>query len=230
MNHRDRRARRLLAVATVMAFAFVGALSTTPAAAAPATAASVPSAATAPSAGVTAAARTYRGVGDDVIRIRATRARGIVTVTHDGEGHFAVWALKPNGKQDDLLVNTIGEYSGTTVFNAYSWNRTGAFEITADGAWTVKVQPIAAAPLWKTATVRGRGDKVLKLRRPSRGLRTLRYRHSGDGVFIVHAYPVYGGPDLLVMKMGEVSGRVRLPAGTRYVSVKSRDTWSLTRN
>lgn len=213
MNHRDRPVRRILAIVTAMALN--GALLIAPASVA--------------SAAPSAAAKTFRGVGDDVVRIKAAKARGIVTVRHDGEGHFALWALKPNGKRDDLLVNTIGSYSGTTVLNMYSWHRAGAFEISADGGWSVKLQPISAAPLWKTATVRSRGDKVLKLKVPIRGLRTMRYRHSGDGAFIVHALPVSGNPDLLVMKLGAAGGKVRIPAGTKYVSVRSTGAWSLVR-
>ncbi|MEV5413038.1 hypothetical protein AB0K60_29905 [Thermopolyspora sp. NPDC052614] len=215
MNHRVRPVRRLLAAVTAMALG--GTLLIAPTSAA---------AAFAPSA----AAKTFRGVGDDLIRIRATKSRGIATVTHDGESNFALWTLKPNGKQDDLLVNTIGSYSGTTVFNLYPWHQTGAFEIAADGAWTLKIQPISAAPLWKTATVRNRGDKVLKLKTPTRGLRTMRYRHSGDRNFVVYAIPTSGSPDLLVNKIGAVKGKVRIPAGTKYVSVQADGPWYLVRS
>lgn len=232
MNHRDRPVCRLLAVVTVMAFG--GSLLIAPASAsAVAPSGSAVVAARSGSALVaapSAATRTFRGVGDDVVRIKATAARGIATVTHNGEAHFALWALKPNGKRDDLLVNTIGPYSGTTVFNMYSWHRTGAFEISADDAWSVKIKPISAAPLWKTATVRNRGDKVLKLKTPTRGLRTMRYRHSGDGHFAVHAFPSRGNPDLLVNKIGAVKGKVRIPAGTKYVSVSASGAWYLVRN
>ncbi len=219
MNHHVRPVRHLLAAVTAMALG--GTLLIAP---------TSPAAASATTSAPSAAAKTFRGEGDDVIRIKATKARSIVTASHDGEGYFSLWALKPNGKHQDLLANGIGPYSGTTVMNEYSWHRTGALEIKADGAWTVKVQPISAAPLWKTATVRNRGDKVLKLKTPTRGLRTMRYRHSGDGAFIVYAIPTSGNPDLLAMKIGEAGGRVRIPAGTKYVSVQADGPWYLVRS
>ncbi|GAA3818149.1 hypothetical protein GCM10022226_43390 [Sphaerisporangium flaviroseum] len=177
-----------------------------------------------------AAGKTFSGQGDDVARITATKARAIITLTHRGEENFVVWALKPGGKQSELVVNTIGDYSGTNVFNVYSWSKTSAFEINADGDWKAVVRPISHAPLWKTATVRNQGDKVVKLKAPTRGLRTLRYKHSGDGHFAIYAFPLAGNPDLLVNKIGAVGGKVRIPAGTKYVSVSANGKWYMTRD
>lgn len=182
------------------------------------------------SAGVARTAATkYSGTGDDLIKIRATKNRGIIKFTHDGESNFAVWALKPGGGKSDLLVNTVGSYSGTVVFNVYSWYKTAAFEIKADGDWTAEVLPVSYAPTWKAATVRLKGDRVLKLKAPTRGIHSMRYRHSGDGNFAVFAFPASGDPDLLVNKVGSVSGRVVLPVGTKFVSVKANGAWYAVR-
>lgn len=173
--------------------------------------------------------RLYKGTGDDVVRIRATKERGVVKVTHKGDANFAVWAIKPNGKRDDLLVNVIGDYSGSVVYNLYPWNKVAAFKIEADGDWTLQAFPISSAPLWKTATVRLKGDRVLKLKAPSKGVRSLRYRHSGDGNFAVYALPESGSPELLVNKIGKVSGKALIPPGTRYVYVRADGAWMLRR-
>jgi hypothetical protein len=175
------------------------------------------------------AAGKYSGSGDDLVEIRPPKDRGIVKFTHSGEANFIVWALSPTGKKNGLLVNTIGDYSGTVVLNQYSIKNTRALEIQADGDWTAEVLPISYAPTWKTATIRSAGPKVLKLRIPIRGLHSMRYRHSGERNFIVQAYPSAGSPDLLVNKIGSVSGRVVLPAGTRYVSVEADGPWYLVR-
>ena len=169
------------------------------------------------------------GTGDDLVRIRPPKDRGIVKLSHSGEANFIVWALSPTGKKNGLLVNTIGDYSDTVVLNQYSIKNTRALEIQADGDWTAEVLPISYAPTWKTATIRSTGPKVLKLKIPIRGLHSMRYRHSGERNFIVQAYPASGGPDLLVNKIGSVSGRVVLPAGTRYVSVEADGPWYLVR-
>nr|BFE81820.1 hypothetical protein GCM10020093_044210 [Planobispora longispora] len=143
--------------------------------------------------------------------------------------NFAVWSLRPGGGKNDLHVNHIGAYSGTIVYNLYNWHKTSAFEINADGNWRVEVKPITSAPLWKTRTIRLSGDRVLKLPTTVRGLKTMRYRHSGAGHFAIHAFGSAGNPHLLVNKVGKTSGKVVLPAGVRYVSVKADGAWYLVR-
>ncbi|MFI6296907.1 hypothetical protein ACIBEJ_35320 [Nonomuraea sp. NPDC050790] len=175
-----------------------------------------------------ATATKFSGSGDDLIKIRATTARSIVKLTHAGEANFIVWSLTPSGKKIELVANTIGDYTGTTLLNPNS-TKLGAIEIKADGDWTAEVLPVSYAATWKSATIRLAGDKVLKLKTPSRGLRSVRYAHSGDGNFIVWAYPMSGSPDLLVNKIGRASGRVVLPAGTKYVTVKANGSWYLVR-
>ncbi|WP_432863615.1 hypothetical protein [Microbispora rosea] len=63
--------------------------------------------------------RAFRGVGDNVVRVSATKLRGIATIKHTGEANFAVWSIEPSGKNSDLLANRIGDYSGTVVVNIY---------------------------------------------------------------------------------------------------------------
>src|SRR5690606_35472125 len=173
--------------------------------------------------------RSFQGVGDDVVRVAATKLRGIAILRHSGESNFAVWSATPSGRNSELLVNRIGDYSGTVVVNVYPWSTTAGFKIHADGPWTMKFAPISYAPLWKHSKVNSRGDKVLKLKAPTRGFRTLRYDHSGSSNFVVYAFPTSGSPALLVNKIGRVSGRVAIPAGTRYVSVQADGRWTLNR-
>lgn len=173
--------------------------------------------------------RSFHGEGDDVVRVASTKLRGIATIRHTGESNFAVWSIEPSGKNGDLLVNRIGDYSGTVVVNTYPWAKTGGFKVETDGVWTLKFAPISYAPLWKYLTVKNTGDKVMKLAKPTQGFHTLRYAHSGQSNFAVYALPVAGPAELLVNKIGRVSGKVTIPAGTRYVSVQADGKWTLTR-
>ncbi|MBO3745961.1 hypothetical protein J5X84_07770 [Streptosporangiaceae bacterium NEAU-GS5] len=173
--------------------------------------------------------KTFSGSGDDVFRIRATTSRGIALIRHTGESNFAVWTLKSSGANSELIVNTIGDYTGTVVFDTYSWHKTAGFKIEADGTWRVRVAPISYAPLWKFLKATGVGDQVLKLKTPIKGFHTLRYKHAGGSNFVVYAFPLSGNGHLLVNKIGKVSGKVTIPAGTRYVSVQADGAWTLTR-
>jgi hypothetical protein len=188
------------------------------------------SAAVAPHKPVPITPKTFIGEGDDVFQMRATTSRGIAIIRHQGESNFAVWTLKPGGAKSELLVNTIGDYTGTVVFNTYSWDKAAAFKVEADGAWRVRVAPISYAALWKFLKTTGTGDQVLKLKVPTKGFHTLRYRHAGKANFVIYAFPLTGNGDLLVNKIGAVSGKVVIPAGTRYMSVQADGNWALTRN
>lgn len=214
--------RRTLAVLALFATTL-----TTTIAAAPAASATAESA---PLRHETAADRRYRGVGDDVIRIRATREPGLVRLTHDGDSNFIVHALDRKGKKSDLLVNEIGSYEGTVLYNAgYFAKGIIGLSIRADGPWTATFMPIKKARCWCAATIRGEGDQVLKLT-PTRGLRVLRATHTGRSNFIVHAHTRVGDfPDLLINKIGRYRGKVLLPAGTRLITIKADGPWTLTR-
>ncbi|MFC4062004.1 hypothetical protein ACFOWE_27195 [Planomonospora corallina] len=181
--------------------------------------------------GVTAAHadRTYRGDGDQVVRVRATKTPGLLTFSHDGEANFIVWAVDTRGRKQELLANTIGPYDGTVLYNAYGSKGVAALEIKADGAWRATFKPLSKARCWCAGTIRGEGDQVLKLS-PTRGLRTARAAHNGESNFIVHAYTRAGSyGDLLFNRIGDYRGKALLPAGTRLVTVKADGAWSLTR-
>ena len=176
----------------------------------------------APAAPAQAARGTvYEGDGDDIIRFKTpTTKPGLVKVTYEGDGYFSVWGLKPSGKENDLLVSTTEAYSGVTAYNVDSGSKTAAVSIKADAPWTVQFLPLTKAKYW-AVTSKGSGDQVLRLTKTSSGFHTLKVRYTGDGYFSVWALNAYGKRlDLLVSSVKAYSGRVKLPAGTRYAVVK----------
>ncbi|GAA4224668.1 hypothetical protein FHR32_006885 [Streptosporangium album] len=176
-----------------------------------------------------AVGKTYRGEGDQVIRVSVTKAPGLLEFSHDGEANFIVHTINPAGRKAELLVNTIGSYDGTVLYNTYGGKGTAALEIKADGAWTARFKPVTTARCWCAGTIRGDGDQVLKLS-PTRGLRTVRAAHSGEGNFIVFGYSRVGSyGDLLFNEIGGYKGKALLPTGTRLVTVKADGPWTLTR-
>ncbi|WP_405084826.1 hypothetical protein [Microbispora sp. NBC_01389] len=172
---------------------------------------------------------TYRGEGDDVVRIHATKKPGLIRFTHNGESNFIVRTVDPRGKAREYLVNEIGPYKGTVLYNDYGTKGTSALEIKADGSWTATFLPLSKARCWCSVTIRGTGDQILKLS-PTRGLRTLHAAHNGESNFIVHAYTRIGSyGDLLFNQIGTYRGKALLPVGTRLVSVHADGAWTLTR-
>ncbi|MEU6408269.1 hypothetical protein [Microbispora sp. NPDC046933] len=173
---------------------------------------------------------TYRSEGDDVVRIHATKKPGLIRFTHDGESNFIVHTVDPRGRAGEYLVNEIGPYEGTVLYNDYGTRGTSGLEIKADGSWTATFLPLTKARCWCSATIRGAGDQVLKLS-PTRGLHTVRAAHNGESNFIVHAYTRIGSyGDLLLNEIGRYRGKALLPVATRLVTVHADGAWTLTRN
>ncbi|GIH50625.1 hypothetical protein SAMN05421833_12825 [Microbispora rosea] len=173
---------------------------------------------------------TYRGEGDDVVRIHATKKPGLIRFTHDGESNFIVHTVDPRGRAGEYLVNEIGPYTGTVLYNDYGTRGTSGLEIKADGFWTATFLPLSKARCWCSATIRGTGDQVLKLS-PTRGLHTVRGAYNGESNFIVHAHTRIGSySDLLFNEIGRYRGKALLPVGTRLVTVHADGAWTLTRN
>lgn len=74
---------------------------------------------------------TISGKGDDVILLRGARP-DTAKINHRGESNFIVVAY--DNRNQDLLVNEIGSYSGQVILG----NAT-LLEIIADGSWSVEI-------------------------------------------------------------------------------------------
>ncbi|RBY79797.1 hypothetical protein DQ238_09120 [Geodermatophilus sp. TF02-6] len=76
-------------------------------------------------------AAPYSTDGSAVVLVTGV-AQGLtsVTLTHQGESNFAVWAY---GDSRDLLVNEIGSYTGETLLPP----GTVVLEVQADGPWSI---------------------------------------------------------------------------------------------
>jgi hypothetical protein len=83
---------------------------------------------------------TFTGTGDDVPQFMYFKKKGLTrfNMSHTGESNFAIWLFDENGNHVDLLVNEIGNYSGSTAVRI---PKKGVYllDITADGSWSVSV-------------------------------------------------------------------------------------------
>lgn len=77
---------------------------------------------------------SFSGSGDFVTDIFVAPGRSW-TITHSGERNFIVKHYNQYG-DPDLLVNEIGEYTGT-VYSEIKQGQEGFFSIEADGEWAV---------------------------------------------------------------------------------------------
>lgn len=170
----------------------------------------------------TFAAATQTGAGDNLVTLPAGAVAGIVTATHDGTANFAVSVLDAqNGSTGELLVNTIGPYSGTTLFGR-GLSEPVTLQVTADGGWSLTIAPMSSAP---TLAPAGSGDAVFLYDGPTGALTAT---HDGDANFVVSedtgsAFE-FG---LLVNEIGPYSGTVPVSAGPSVIDVKANGGWTL---
>lgn len=167
------------------------------------------------------------GTGNAVPRFDIPEdAAAIADMSHSGGANFVVWAVDGSGAQTDLLVNTIGAYSGTVLFDEQAGSHTDAFEVEADGAWTITIKPVTEAFKWDGSEVlTGTGDDVVILDPPSSGLKSSTLTHDGSGNFAVWSY-ASGSTDLLVNEIGNYSGEVLLADGTFLLEITATGSWT----
>jgi hypothetical protein len=172
---------------------------------------------------------TLSGTGSSVPRFDIPEdSAAIAEIAHTGASNFAVWAVDGSGQQTDLLVNTIGSYSGTVLFDESAGSHTDAFKIEADGAWTIVIKPVTEAFRWDGAdALTGTGDDVAILEPPSDGLQSTTVTHSGSGNFAIWAYSA-SGTDLLVNDIGSFSGEVLLADGTFLFEITADGQWTMS--
>lgn len=173
------------------------------------------------------APQEYEGSGDTVLEIDEPHDDiGLARISHTGGGNFAVWTVDSSGNTSELLVNEIGDYEGSVLYNVDA-EESAALEITADGPWNIALEPLSAAREWTGSAAAGAGDEVLRLAWEPEGLESIAMSHSGEANFAVWAYGE--GRDLLANEIGDYEGEALLPPGTEILGVTADGEWELHR-
>ena len=189
------------------------------------TPAATPTPAHTPTAAPVPADVSYSGTGDSVIPITlpdGADSPGIASFTEKGSGNFAVWSLDANAQQLELLVNTIGGYSGTRLFDVQSSQHTTSLQITADGAWTVTLHSIRSLRQFTESGATGHGDDVLVYQGKAGAAKI---SHDGASNFAIWEYG--DSSDLVVNQIGAYSGVVRWTTGPSLVAITADGNWSI---
>lgn len=166
---------------------------------------------------------THTGSGDSLIALPEGGTGGIVTASHDGSRNFVLSVIdESNASTGDLLVNTIGAYSGTTAWGVNALSDGARIQITADGNWTVTISPMGAAP---TLASSGAGDAVFVY---DGGAAALAATHDGTRNFVIlEETAELFSMGLLVNEIGAYEGTVPLSAGPSIVTVNADGGWTL---
>lgn len=173
----------------------------------------------------------FNGSGDEVIEFGddlswLTETFGIFEFQVGGSGNNTVWALDQDFETADLLVNTIGEQSGSR-FLSLTYDATG-LEVEVSGSWTFTVSPSTnlfppraaadfnLAVVDTTGTIDGADDsagdrsgpEVIALRTEGR---VAEISAAGEGNIAMWIYSSDGDSDLLINEINQFEGSVRLP-------------------
>jgi len=175
------------------------------------------------------AAITKTGKGSKVVKFTIpTDTAAIATISNRGSANFIVESLAADGDTNELLVNKIGNYAGTVLFDTESSVHSVAFKIQSNGSWKVVIKPVTSARAWNgTGRLSGKADDVVRLTPMSSGLTTVTLVHSGRANFIGTAYGT-DGRELLANEIGRYSGQTTLPEGTFLFQVEADGAWTIT--
>jgi len=168
---------------------------------------------------------SVEGSGDDFIEFTIPiDDLAVLHITHSGSSNFAVISYTADNDRIDLLVNEIGNYSGTVPVNFQVGEEVGLLEITASGGWTINAEYLFDLPLNQDGEAGGFGDSVQFMNITNPGVT---FTHQGDSNFSVLAWND-DGRDLLVNEIGEYNGTVRSPTGIVFYEISANGDWTVS--
>lgn len=136
------------------------------------------------------------GRGDSVLSDIVLEAGEIyaMRMTHSGYSNFAVWLYDADDNRD-LLINEIGNYTGTVFLDGAS---PLMLNIEADGDWSYEIYKLE---MISQDSFSGKGDYVTGIFYMSGGAQSWHFKHSGDSNFAVWLY-TSEGRDLVINEIG----------------------------
>jgi len=146
----------------------------------------------------------------------------VVTLSHDGKSSFIVTAVQNVDAQSETLTSAIGPYTGQRPLVVEG---PVAFHVTADGNWSLKVQPMISGA---TPNFSGSGDAVSAYFNPP-GPGTWNVSHDGQSSFYVEAH-CQGGSVTVADESGAVqmSTPITFLRGPCFWEVRADGNFSLS--
>ena len=160
------------------------------------------------------------GNGDYVAEGLNVTNYAVLHISHTGSRNFIVKLYKDD-EYEDLLVNTIGSYTGDVLVEG---SGTYELEISADGDWNITSDGLS---IDDTTSFSGTGDSVTGITSHSGGSWHITY--SGERNFSVIEYgESLGYMDLLVNEIGSYDGTVKAESGDNiFFKVHSYGNWTI---
>lgn len=166
------------------------------------------------------------GSGDSVVDVQKWNSVALMKVTYSGGSNFIVENFDKSGSQMDLLINTIGAYSGSQLIDIFDDDHTSRFQVTASGPWEIQILPVSEIrKVSIPGIVQGVGDDVVLL--PGGSADILK----SDASQATSNFIVYGLSNtdfyLLFNEIAPYAGSVIAQDGTALIQVKATGAWSI---
>lgn len=169
--------------------------------------------------------QVYSGNGD-MVEIVTPVGAAIMDIKYTGGSNFIVENFDSAGNQIDLLVNTIGAYSGRIELDFMADEETSMLQIQASGPWSITIAPLSLDILKSInvpGTYQGFGDDVIYV---DGNARMGTFDASGKSNFVV--WTIGDSRDLAINEIAPYSGKVIIPKGTLLLIVKADGRWTAT--
>jgi len=174
---------------------------------------------------------SFSGTGSDVVKFKKPISDAmLITTSWTGcDGNNTIYSLDSSGGENDLLVNTIGSYQGSSIINKNDGEATAALKIEGAGRWKVTLKPITEAKQWDgTEPLSGASDDVLVVKGVFTGLDSLKFTSTrADGNITV--YGLGDNEELIVNDIGNFSGKYLVPEGIVLFQISSDGHWNLSK-
>ncbi len=82
--------------------------------------------------------KTYTGNGQQIVGPFSAEGAVAIQAKNKGSSNFVVTVIDQDGNMQDIPINEIGNYSGSTISNGLS-NSPYYLNVDSDGAWTITV-------------------------------------------------------------------------------------------
>jgi len=168
------------------------------------------------------------GSGNSVVDVSKWNGIALLKSTYSGSSNFIVESYNANNEQIDLLINTIGSYSGTVLFDRYDDEDTTRLQIQASGPWEIAILPINEIRMESIPGVfQGNGDDVVFLDYGSLAPDLLKVDASqGSSNFIVYGFSDQGF-DLVVNEIAPYTGVTIIQDSTKLLQILAEGPWSI---
>lgn len=168
---------------------------------------------------------SYKGTGAKVLKIKKPEG-GAVLITTKIKGpsdNNTVYSLDEDNQEGDLLVNTIGSYTGTSLLDL-DGSETTRLKVDVSGSWTITLAPLSSA---KKLTASYKGSKDMVLLVPSEDAKILAFNSTGGDSNVTAYWYTEDDSDLLVNDIGRFKAEAPMTPGPGLIQVSSDGSWTV---